>query len=130
MITLQELNEHNYSTTSEIDANLLRLLLAMNKVRAKWAHPMIVSSGLRSTEKHIEIYKAKGISEDKVPMGSQHLHGNAVDIADPNGVLFQWCQENEDFLKEAGIGAIELGTKGWVHFQTVPTALGHFWFNP
>lgn len=130
MITLQELNPNRYPTTPEIDANLQRLLLAMNKVRAQWNHSMVVSSGLRSIEKHKQIYKAKGISEDKIPMGSQHLFGNAVDISDSKGELFKWCQDNEQFLKDSGIAAIELGTVGWVHFSTVPVKSGRFWFLP
>lgn len=129
MITLNELNPKNFVVSPEIADNLNRLFVAMNLVRAAYAKPMIVTSGLRDLEDHKRIYKELGIPEDKIPMGSQHLHGNACDIADKDGALMIWCKANETFLKHVGIKGIELGTNGWVHFQIVPVKSGNFWFN-
>ena len=98
------------------------LLVAINKVREKWGKPMLVTSGLRSQADQERI-------NPKSPK-SKHIIGAAVDIKDLSGDLFTWCQANESFLKESGIKAIELGTKGWVHFQVLPTASGRFWFLP
>jgi hypothetical protein len=120
MIVLSELNPKKFPTTPEIDANLLDLLGKISKVRQLWGKPMIVTSGLRSMEDHKRIYKLKGIPEDKIPMGSKHLYGQAVDISDPKGELAKWCHEHEKELKEIGvwIEATE-STPTWVHFQTI-----------
>ena len=129
MISLKELNPKNFKTTPEIDDNLTQLLTKINIIRTAYAKPMTVSSGLRDLEDHKRIYASKGIPDDKIPMGSRHLKGQAVDIADPNGKLYKWCKSNEAVLIQAGLYCEE-GTKGWVHFQTVPPKSGKRWFLP
>lgn len=94
----------------------------MNKVRASYAKPMVVTSGLRNIEDQQRI-------NPSAPK-SKHLLGAACDIKDSDGKLFAWCQANESFLRDAGIKGIELGTKGWVHFAVLPVTSGHFWFYP
>lgn len=121
MIVLKELNPNNYKTTPEIDANLDDLLVKMNKVRSLYGKSMIVTSGLRSMEKHLDIYKNKGITDPaKIPMKSKHLFGQACDISDPKGELQKWCKENEDKLVEIGLWMEDFNaTPNWCHFQTV-----------
>lgn len=131
MISLKELNPKNFPTTDELNKNLADLLEKINKVRKAWNKPMKVTSGLRSMEDHKRIYKAKGIEESKIPLKSRHLWGKAVDIADPKGELWTWCQANEALLEEIGLW-MEHGdtTKGWCHFQTEAPKSGKRFFYP
>ncbi len=123
--------------SKEIQDNLMDLLERMNKIRNAYAKSMIVSSGLRTKEDHIRIYKEiaakKGIVFDlsRVPMGSQHLRGAAVDIADPKGDLQKWCLANEKVLEDVGLWCEHFDfTKGWVHFQIYPPKSGKRFFKP
>lgn len=120
MIKLDELLKGVKADTipKEHLSNLNNLVFRMNQVRSKWGKPMIVTSGYRSMADHLRIYKQKGITDPKkIPMGSKHLSGQAVDIADPKGELMEWCKANTTFLRAVGLW-LEDGTKGWVHFQS------------
>lgn len=121
MISLQELNPHNYPLDSTTESHLNDLLSRINVVRTAYAIPMTVSSGLRSMADQMRI-------NPKAPH-SKHLTGNAVDIADPDGKLYAWCKANEPVLIQAGLYCEE-GTHGWVHFQNLPPLSGHRWFFP
>lgn len=114
----------------EIQANLAVLLERVNKVRSAWGKPMTPTSGLRTMEDHLRIYKAKGITDPaKIPMSSRHLTGRAVDIADEGLVLTAWLKAHPEVLEAAQLWCEE-GNKNWVHFQTVPPASGKRWFLP
>lgn len=125
MISLQELNPHNYPLDAFLTSNLNDLLGRINVVRTAYAIPMTVSSGLRSMADQMRI-------NPKAPH-SKHLTGNAVDIADPDCKLYAWCKANQDVLIKANLW-LEEGTKGWVHFQNVPFGSykpgGTHWFLP
>jgi uncharacterized protein YcbK (DUF882 family) len=100
--------------------NLEELLKAVNLLRAEWGKPMIVTSGYRTMQKHLQIYSRKGITDRTlIPMKSKHLVGLAVDFADPTGDLYQWAKDNEHILEKCGIWC-ESGTVGWLHCQCVP----------
>lgn len=130
MISLQELNPKNFKVTPEIQDNLNKLLVAINIVRKEWGKPMIVTSGLRDLEDHKRIYREQGVPEDKVPMGSKHLIGAAVDISDPDGKLFDWCKANQNILEQAGLWCEEKDNHPRVHFQIFPPKSGHRFFFP
>lgn len=138
MISMKELLSGNNlaDQSPEIQANLQDLLEKVNKIRELWAHSMTVTSGLRSMEHHLEIYKAKGITDkSKIPMKSKHLYGEAVDISDPKQELQEWCKANEDKIREIGLWMESFAaTKNWVHFQIKPYGSykegGSLWFNP
>lgn len=132
MIILKELNPKNFPTTPEIDSNLVELLEKINKIRTLWGKPMICTSGLRSMEDHLRIYKDKGITDQsKIPMASKHLYGQACDISDPKGELAKWCHENIKHLEEIGLWceATE-STPTWVHFQILPPKSNNRFFKP
>lgn len=120
----------------EVQTNLNQLLVAINKVRTLYGHPMIVTSCVRTMEEHLAIYAKKGITDkSKIPMKSKHLFGQAVDIADADGKLKEWCLANEQTLKEVGVWMEAFhATPTWVHFQIVPYGSYHegssLWFNP
>ena len=53
--------------------------------------------------------------------GSKHLTAEAVDLADPDGSLAQWCMDHVDVLVELELWMEHPGwTVGWVHLQTLP----------
>lgn len=123
MISLQELNSHNYPTTDEINSNLQMLLVALNKVRAAYNIPMIVTSGLRSVADQQRI-------NPSAPK-SKHLLGLAADISDPDGNLWKWCMVNIQVLIEADIYLEDKAhTPTWVHMQCVPPKSGKRIFIP
>jgi uncharacterized protein YcbK (DUF882 family) len=122
--------------SAEIQANLADLLGKINQVRGAWAKSMTVTSGLRSKEHHIQVYKDLASQRkvpfdlNKVPMGSKHLTGQAVDISDPDGSLFQWTKDNESLLAQIGLWMEEKDDQHRVHFQSVAPKSGNRWFNP
>lgn len=136
MITLDEMlkGKSLSSLPAPHQGNLKVLWFRINKVRTAYGKPMIVTSCYRSMEKHLDIYKQKGITDPKkIPMASKHLSGCAVDIADPNGELMEWCKANETLLRQIGLW-VEKGTRGWVHMQSEPFKSyklgGTIFFNP
>lgn len=123
------------SLPKETQDNLMILLERINKVRTAYAKTMIVTSGLRTKEDQIRIYKEKGITDlNKIPMGSRHLIGAAVDISDPKQELQSWCLKNEKLLESIGLWCEHFDyTKKpnpWVHFQIFPSKSGHRFFIP
>lgn len=133
MISMDELLNHKYSLekqTDEIQKNLPILLERVNKIRTLWDKPMIVTSGLRTMEDHLRIYKEKGITDPaKIPMKSRHLIGAAVDIYDPELGITAWLKADESILTDAELWCEE-GNKNWLHVQIFPPASNNRWFLP
>lgn len=122
---------------SDHQGNLMILLERINKIRTAYGKPMSVSSGYRSMEDHIAIYKKIAgqkrivFDESKVPKASKHLYGQAVDIADPDESLAKWVRENVKLLEEIGLWIEDQEyTKGWEHFQCLPPKSGKRFFIP
>lgn len=137
-ITMKELlcgNDLN-NQDKEVQDNLNELLIRINKIRTAYNKSMSVTSGLRSKDHHIEVYKnlakQRGVPFDinKVPMSSQHLKGAAVDISDPDGSLFQWTKDNESLITSVGLWMEEKDDQPRVHFQIFPPKSGKRWFKP
>lgn len=141
MITMDELlkgadlNDQDQS----IQDNLATLLDRINQVRTLWGKPMTVTSGLRTKADQIRVYREKAeqagkpFDESKVPMGSAHIKGAAVDIYDPTGELNQWCKDNEEVLRGIGLW-LEHREGNWQHFQVLTfgsyTSTGTIFFYP
>lgn len=133
MISMQELlGKANLEDQSpEIQANLAILLDRINQIRAAWGRPMTVTSGLRTKDDQLRIYRAKGVPDSHIPWGSWHLKGGAVDIFDPNRELQAWCKENEEILEKTQLWMEDFSaTPNWCHFQITPPASGNRWFIP
>lgn len=134
MITMDELlsGQAKYEgLENEIQNNLSILLQKVNKVRSLYGKPMIVTSGLRTKQHHLEIYARKGIFPPKVPMKSNHLFGRAVDFADGDGKLKKWILENIKQIEEIGLYMEDFNaTKTWVHFQINSPKSGNRFFKP
>lgn len=134
MISLKELlKDYSFSNLpKEHQDNIMLLLERINKIRNSYNRTMIVTSGYRSREDQIRIYKAKGITDlGKIPMGSQHLKGAAVDIHDPNKELQKWLLANISLLEQVGLWCEDFSaTKTWVHFQIYSPKSGKRFFMP
>lgn len=106
----------------EHQVNIDELLKRVNIIRTAYAKAMNVSSGYRSKQDHIRIYSQKGITDqNKIPWGSQHLIGCAVDISDPKGELQAWIKANPQIIEQADLYLEDFSaTVGWVHFQIKP----------
>lgn len=127
MISLQELNQHNYPTDDLINKNLTILLDKINQVRTAWNKPMVVTSGLRSNTQQQELIKQGKSTASK----SHHLTGEAVDIFDSDGSLKAWINNNIPLMETIGFWFEDFGsTPNWVHFQIVPPASGKRFFLP
>lgn len=125
MITALELNQHGYATNPEIDANLAVLLERLNKIRAAYGKPMMITSGLRSEAQQEALIKAGQSNAPK----SKHLIGAAADVADGDGRFYDWCKANEDLLEEIELWCEER-QGGWQHMQIFPPKSGKRWFIP
>lgn len=111
---------------SEVDVVILRnledLVLKINSLG--YAPPMYATSCLRSIKDQQRINPSA--------MGSSHLYGCAVDIADPKGDLASWLQCRTSKLAECGLWMENpKSTKGkngsWVHLQSyAPKSLNRF----
>lgn len=98
---------------AEVDAVTLRNLEDLvRKVNALgYQPPMVASSCLRSLKDQQRI--------NPKAMGSSHLYGCAVDIADPKGELAKWLNAHQELLVNCGLWMEDSRyTKGWVHLQT------------
>lgn len=87
--------------------------------------PMRASSCLRSIKDQMRI--------NPKALGSSHLYGAAVDIADPNGTLANWLQsiEGQRRLVECGLWMENpKSTKGWVHLSIFAPKSFNRYFNP
>lgn len=125
-----------------VQSNLRRLhglLTSLERAyKADGGTNFTITSGLRSMQKHLGIYKdinakrAKaGQPPLKVPMGSQHLSGNAADIWDRAGKLKAWAVKNVKVLEELGLWCeAPEATPTWLHVQTVPPKSGNRFFKP
>ncbi|MBO7730988.1 MAG: hypothetical protein J6S67_00495 [Methanobrevibacter sp.] len=110
---------------SEVDSVTLKNLEDLcRKINALgYTPPMYASSCLRSLADQKRI--------NPKAMGSSHLYGCSVDVADPDGKLAKWVKANKKKLEECGLWVENPEkTPGWVHFQTLaPKSMNRF-FNP
>lgn len=62
---------------------------------------------------------------------SKHITGEAVDIADADGVLDDYLLDHPELLERHGLWMEHpSATKGWVHLQSVPPPSGRRAFYP
>lgn len=115
-----------------VQQNMDELLKRINMVRDVWGKPMTVTSGYRTEQDMLRIYRGKGIADDKIPMHSAHMVGMAVDISDPDLALNHWLKNDPTgitTMEKAGLYG-ELGTTNWTHLQWRVPGSGHRWFQP
>jgi hypothetical protein len=98
------------------------LLMAFKSDQPDW-EPRYVTSGWRPA-------KINGATPGAAPR-SKHMLAQAVDLADPEGDLDQWCMDHLKELERIGLWLEHpSATKGWCHVQTVPPKSGKRVFYP
>lgn len=110
---------------SEVDTVTLRNLedLCRKLNMLGYVPPMRATSCLRSLADQKRINPSA--------MGSSHLYGCAVDIADADGKFKAWLKSNERKLIECGLWMeAPESTPTWAHLQTYATKSGKRVFNP
>lgn len=112
---------------SEVDIVIKRNLEDLiRKVNALgYQPPMVASSCLRSIKDQQRI--------NPKSMGSSHLYGCAIDIADSDGKLAQWLLsiEGQRKLVECGLWMEDPKyTKGWTHLSSYIPKSGNRYFIP
>jgi hypothetical protein len=62
---------------------------------------------------------------------SRHTTGEAIDLADSQGLFGNWCFQHQDKLSQVGLWMEHpAATKGWVHLQSKPPKSGNRVFYP
>lgn len=138
MITMQELMSGSLISDVPLKAqrNLEELKVRINKIRDAWGKPMVVTSGYRSMQHHVDIYRTLALRQKRsfsmlqVPLKSCHLDGQACDISDPDGSLYDWCQNNVKLLEQVGLWMEVKDTEKRCHFQIVAPRSGKRFFQP
>lgn len=104
--------EKEYPLSLDLNKNLDLLLIALNKFRAAYGKPMLVTSGYRPGKYNTAAGGAKA---------SSHLTCQACDFADPDGSLARFCLQNLPLLESCGVWLESPAkTKGWIHLQIRP----------
>ena len=134
MITLHDYwmgrdTQYPRELTDEIIANAMRtiertnLLLSYFREATGDTENRHVTSGWRPA--------AVNASTPNAAPRSKHMLGQAIDIADPEGDLDEWCLDTPELLKEIGLFQEHpSATKGWCHLQIVPPRSGRRVFYP
>lgn len=126
MITLDDYFHHAdwyNERTAQVDANAAVTVDLANALLDRFGQHRAVTSGWRPT--------AVNRNTPGAAQNSKHLTGQAVDLADPEGDLDEWCYTAQDLLAEIGLWQEHpASTKGWCHIQTVPPKSGNRVFYP
>ena len=109
--------------TPEIEANALELIDRVNLLLASFGETRKVNSGWRPPALNA---KTAGAA-----VKSKHMLGLAVDLADPDGDLDEWCLDNANELERLKLWQEHpAATKNWCHLQSVPPKSGKRVFYP
>jgi hypothetical protein len=99
-------------TTPEIDVNIANTISKIEMFLQSYTGEVIISSGLRDPGSN----RAAGGA-----IKSTHLTGEAIDIVDRDGKVWQYVLENLHFAQQIGLWFEDKRwTPTWVHIQTVP----------
>jgi uncharacterized protein YcbK (DUF882 family) len=107
--SLSEFVKPGVKVPHDVMLNLMELAQALEKVRTKLGNrPMTITSGYRSMDDHLRIYREElGITDlKKIPMKSYHLKGMAADFK----VQGMSSDEARKKLDPWWPGGMELGT--------------------
>ena len=122
---------HAGEWTHEIHANAYETVRRANELREEYARSTgdssewRVSSGWRP--------RAINAATPGAARFSRHLTGEAIDIADPSGVIDAWCVCASSMIALTRISLYlehPSATPGWCHLQTVPPRSGKRMFFP
>jgi hypothetical protein len=111
--------EYASELTEEIRANAQITVDKTNQLldRANTGSVHVLRSGWRP--------RAVNAATDNAATASKHLTGEAVDIADDDRALADYCAANQADLVEIGLWCEDFRwTPTWVHFQIIPPRSG------
>lgn len=124
----------------EHQKNLQDLAERVTFLEEAYGHLFKVNSGYRTWAQHKRIYQeindrrmVQGKHDLPIPLHSNHLIGNAVDVADPTGGLKVWLGKNLSTIEQPQINLYFEAfswTNGFVHMQRVAPKSGNRWFIP
>lgn len=115
--------DEQFPLDAEQEANMHKLLTALDVFREKYGKALIISSGYRPATINASAGGAKK---------SNHIMCLAVDfVDDEKQTLGKWCLQNLNVLEELGLYMEDLRhTKNWVHLQIVSPRSGKRIFIP
>ena len=110
--------------SDEIEAAAVDLLDRVDALLADFGEERKITSGWRPP--------AVNASTPNAAPKSKHMTGHAVDLADPEGDLDDWCAENDgERLMAYGLWMEHpAATKSWTHLQSLPPKSGKRIFYP
>ena len=110
--------------SEEIEGNASELLDRVNALLVDFGEERAITSGWRPPE-------VNAATKGAAPK-SKHMTGHAVDLADPEGDLDEWCAEdNGERLRNYGLWMESPAcTKSWTHLQSIPPKSGKRVFFP
>lgn len=113
----------NTALTREIEANAEELVTRVNLLMARFGGTRKIVSGWRPPEVNAKLPGAA--------VNSKHMTGQAVDLADPDGDLDQWCMDNPSELERFQLWQEHpAATKNVCHLQSAPPKSGKRVFYP
>jgi hypothetical protein len=105
--------DKDHPLSSEQEANLIKLLEAINGLREAYGKPMHISSLYRPAGINAAVGGAKK---------SAHLECLACDFVDQTGEIDEFCLDNLKLLESLGLYLESPNhTVGWSHVQIRPT---------
>lgn len=113
---------HKEDLTAEIVTNAAILIDRVRKLLEAFGEERAITSGWRPPSVNANTPGAA--------IKSKHMTGQAVDLADPDGDLDEWCFENQDLLQQFELWLEHpAATKNWCHLQSIPPKSGKrvFW---
>lgn len=109
--------------TVEVETQAQETVRRANSLLTAFGEERTVNSGWRPP--------AINASTPGAALFSRHMTGQAIDIADPEGDLDEWCLKHQDVLAHIGLWQEHpASTKGWCHVQIVPPKSGNRVFYP
>ena len=115
--------EHIRDMTGDILGNADETVRKANQLLRTFGESRTVNSGWRPP--------SVNAATPNAALKSKHMTGQAIDLADPDGDLDEWCMENLATLEEIGLWLEHpAATKGWCHLQIVPPKSGKRVFYP
>lgn len=127
MITIKDLNPHNYACSQLQVNNMVRLLRALSPIESKFyndtGNTFKITSALRTEEEQLKLNPAHP--------KSAHVLGLAADILDLDKSFWDWCMDNLDCIIENKIYLEDkLFTPKHVHCTLVAPKSGNRVFKP
>jgi hypothetical protein len=109
--------------TADIVGNAAVLIERVHKLLKVFGEERDITSGWRPP--------AVNGNTPGAALKSKHMTGQAVDLADPDGDLDEWCLEHQDMLELHKLWLEHpSATKGWCHLQSIPPKSGKRVFYP